>query len=94
MNSWPALPAELIIDIAAETRRTWLDAAAADGWPQSIDASRVEAVDGAGLQLLLALARSCSDSGGALALRQPSAALRAAIDALGAGAALLPEAAR
>lgn len=91
----PALPSELSIYTAADTCAAWrswlasLSAPGADAPP--IDASAVDVVDGAGVQLLLALARSLRERGLALHLAAPSAALREACEALGASVLLVAE---
>jgi len=91
-----SLPAELSIFTVTETRASWLawlasEASAlssADDLPP-LDASQVDVVDGAGVQLLLSLQRSLHDRGLTLRLAAPSQTLRVACAALGAGA-LLP----
>ncbi|MBU6261267.1 MAG: STAS domain-containing protein [Burkholderiales bacterium] len=81
------LPLELSICTAAETRAaclSWLDRPD----PGPVLAAGVEVVDGAGVQLLLALARAAQRRGRDFALADASEALRRACSALGAGALL------
>ncbi len=71
----------------AERCRLWvmdLDGAAGD-LPLQVQADRVEEVDGAGVQLLLALSRSLEQRGRRLALLRPSPVLLKALQRLGAG---------
>lgn len=79
-----ALPTELTIYTAAETRAAWLAAlsAPAEG-PLRVDAAGVTEVDGAGVQLLLALRRSLAARERALQLVGPSGALDSACRRLG-----------
>ncbi len=91
----PALPAELSIYTAAETRAAWLawlaseDAAAGQVDPTiAVDASAVDVIDGAGVQLLLALARTLHERGTGLAFSAPSRVLQEGCAALGADALL------
>jgi ABC-type transporter Mla MlaB component len=97
-----ALPAELTIFTATETRDALLAAAAraaeADACLQ-VDASEVVDVDGAGVQLLVALSRQCERDGRAWQLMSPGDALPRACQVLGLSAWLdrhvaLPEEAR
>jgi len=77
------LPAELDIYHAAELRSHWLallDEAAADC---RLDGAAVDQVDGAGVQLLLALSRCLELRQRRLLVTDPSAPLRAACEALG-----------
>ncbi len=62
----------------------WLQQGAANT-PAEVQAAAVEQVDGAGLQLLLSLARAVSESGRALRVRAPSGVLWAGCQALGLG---------
>ncbi len=89
---FPPLGAELTIYTASETHAGWLawfastadrhdDAAVAVG----VDARAVEAIDGAGMQLLLSLQRSLQARGLALDLCEPSAELLAACAVMGTG---------
>jgi anti-anti-sigma regulatory factor len=81
------LPAELTIYVAAELRAPWLewlDAAAGDGAVALVDGHAVEEIDAAGLQCLLALARSLEARQQRLLLTQPSEALGRACHRLGA----------
>jgi ABC-type transporter Mla MlaB component len=93
-----ALPAELTIYTVAE-RRTHLLAGLADaarerarGAPGDdacrVDASAVAEVDGAGVQLLLALDRELARAQWPLQLTRPSAALAQACASLGVAATL------
>ena len=86
MNIHLALPAELTIYCAAETRSAWLAILGATP-PESgdtvVDGSAVAEVDAAGLQLLVALSRSVESRGRALILNDPSPALGAACRTLG-----------
>ena len=84
----PGLPAELTIYTAAQTRLElleWLGAAPDDaGEPFVIDGSAVTEVDGAGVQLLVALSRSLLAQGRRLAIAAPAEALASACVVLGA----------
>jgi len=88
------LPHELTIYTVCECAPQWREAMhAADALPAEqhhieVDASGVNEVDGAGVQLLIALHHTASHKGRALVLAQPSAALRRACDRLGAHALL------
>lgn len=83
------LPAELTIYTASELcaqARTWLaegadDTGDAAAW--ALQASAVDQIDAAGVQLLLSLARSLEGRSQALRLTQPSAPLMDACAALG-----------
>ena len=81
------LPVELTIYSAAETRAAllaWLerqDLSAAE--PVEIGGANIEDVDGAGLQLLGALAQTLSQRGAAWRVSNPSRALREACEVLG-----------
>jgi anti-anti-sigma regulatory factor len=91
MNPELALPAELTIYSAAELRRQLLahvDAHAQDD-ACCIDASAVDQVDAAGVQLLVSLARTLAPLGRTLQLGQASPALVAACESLGLSASLL-----
>ena len=92
------LPAELTIYNVVELRNAmlaWLgDEATSTGMPLAVDASAVADVDGAGVQLLLSLARSLADRGRELHLAVASPALSAACHALGAGQLLTHSATR
>lgn len=92
----PPLPAELSIFTATETRSQWLawlarESNALTGIAElpSVNASGVDTVDGAGVQLLLALQRTLHERGLTLQLAAPSEILRNACMALGAGALML-----
>lgn len=87
MNTVPALPAELTIHGVADAARAWqpwLDAAP-DTERLTVDASAPADVDGAGVQLLIALSNALQQRGRALDLLSPSAALIEACTRLGAG---------
>lgn len=84
---FPALPQDLTICSATETRQLWMDwwhacGHDADGSVDA-DASAVESIDGAGLQLLVALHHWLHRHGLALVLSRPSQALHAACTTLG-----------
>ncbi|MDQ7746105.1 STAS domain-containing protein [Hydrogenophaga pseudoflava] len=87
MDAQRRLPPELTIYTASELcaqARTWLaehTADSGDGW--TLEASAVDQVDAAGVQLLLSLARSLEDRSQALRLAQPSTPLVDACAALG-----------
>ncbi|MFG6489195.1 lipid asymmetry maintenance protein MlaB [Roseateles sp. BYS78W] len=85
MDALP-LPSELSIYSAAELHPQWLawagDAASA-GTEALADGQGVDQVDGAGVQLLLALQRCLAARGCTLRLRAPSLPLREACAALG-----------
>jgi anti-anti-sigma regulatory factor len=85
VSAFPPLPAELTIYAASELRAQWL--AALDASPPEadlqLDASAVTEVDGAGVQLLLALARQLAARDRALRLERPSPRLHEACAALG-----------
>ena len=81
------LPAEITIHVAAELRASWLgwlEGAAGDAAEVSVDGHAVEDIDAAGLQCLLALARSLASRQQRLRLERPSGALRQACLRLGA----------
>lgn len=93
MSAFPPLPAELTIYAASELHAQWLaalDAAPPDG-DLEVDASAVAEIDGAGLQLLVALSRQLAARDRALRLVRPSQRLSEACAALGL-ATLLGEA--
>lgn len=78
------LPAELTIYTAADLRAEWLAWAATVDAPQATaDAGAVDQVDGAGVQLLVALQRSLAARGPGLRVTGSSPALRNACAALG-----------
>lgn len=86
----PALPVELSIYTAADTGsawRAWLAANTAtigsDGDATPVDASQVDVVDGAGIQLLISLTRILREHGVSLELTAPSQVLQDACVALG-----------
>lgn len=78
------LPAEVTIYVVAELRAAWLDWLSALQDDATVDGSRVDEVDAAGVQCLLALARSAAQRGHALRVAAPSATLRRACLSLGA----------
>jgi anti-anti-sigma regulatory factor len=87
MSTPLVLPAEMTIYVAAELRTpwlAWLDGAPATPPRRAVDGQAVEEVDAAGLQCLLALARSLDARQQRLRLDQPSEALRLACLRLGA----------
>ncbi len=81
------LPAEMTVYTVAELRGPLLAWAGARALSEAevwlLDAAGVEEVDTAGVQLLLALARSAELAAAALRLQHPSPALLAACQALG-----------
>ena len=85
MSAFPPLPAELTIYAASELRTQWL--AALDASPPDadleVDASGVAEGDGAGVPLLVALARQLAARDRALRLAGPSQRLSEACAALG-----------
>ncbi len=86
MNAPLVLPAELTIYTVGELREpwaAWLAAADAEDAAARADGSAVAEVDGAGLQLLLSLAASCTAAERPLQLTAPSATLEAACRAFG-----------
>jgi anti-anti-sigma regulatory factor len=88
------LPPELTIYGVGDLRRGWLEwlaalpPAAADAGPLRVDASAVAEVDGAGLQLLQALAHSAARERRGFIIDEPSGVLAAACQALGLDALL------
>ncbi|MCK6426846.1 MAG: STAS domain-containing protein [Burkholderiaceae bacterium] len=92
------LPEELTIyavgDLASQCR-AWLDqddAAAAPPADLILQAGAVAQVDGAGVQLLIALSNSLAERGRRLDLQGPTPLLRQALARLGAQALLAPAA--
>lgn len=84
MPSSLALPAELTIYTAGETRPQWLAWLAADDAESlRVDASGVTEVDAAGVQLVVALSRALEAQHRRLQLDRPSPALRTACERLG-----------
>jgi anti-anti-sigma regulatory factor len=90
MSNPRTLPAEVTIYTVGELKDqclAWLGEASAEGgasdslWP--LDASAVDQIDAAGVQLLVSLAHTLSQQHLALALLQPSAPLTEACAALG-----------
>jgi anti-anti-sigma regulatory factor len=87
------LPNELCVPAVAALRLDcleWLDAQDAD---ELVDASQVDEVDAAGVQLLVALSRSLASRGRHLRLQAPSGPLRDACRTLGAHALIAAHAA-
>lgn len=85
------LPEELTIYAVGELRPqwlAWLDAAAAGGEAPPVQAAAVTEVDGAGLQMLLALRHALAGRGLALRLETASTALCEAALAAGLDRAL------
>ena len=78
-----ALPVELTIYTVGELHATWRSWVQAGGC--RVDGAAVDQVDAAGLQLLLALARSLHERGSALRLTASSPALDAGCAGLGLG---------
>lgn len=81
------LPSEITIYVAAELRSPWLDWLEREAGHEAeaeADGRAVEEIDGAGLQCLLALARSLEARQQCLRIRQPSEVLRQACARLGA----------
>jgi anti-anti-sigma factor len=74
---------ELTIAQAATARETLLQAMQDGQGTLVLDLSGVNEFDSAGVQLLLAARRSLQQAGRALALHQPSAAVRDALHCLG-----------
>lgn len=88
------LPRELTIYTASETRadwQTWLTTLPEDA---VVDGTAVDQVDGAGLQLLVALRHAVLQRGRAWCLTQASATLQQACVALGASGLLSGAAAK
>lgn len=88
-----ALPSELTIYTVGETKPHWLawlnaardaSAAGAEALICQVDAAAVDEVDGAGVQLLLALSNALASAHLSLRLTDPSGPLVAACNALGA----------
>lgn len=80
------LPAELTIYSAADTARAlvgWLSGRDGNAPHLHVAADQVLDIDGAGLQLLLALQKTCVARGQALHLIEPSGTLEKACRALG-----------
>lgn len=96
MTTWP-LPAELTIYHVAELHRDWLarlmaidrEPAEATNAPSAcIDATALQQLDGAGLQLLLALRKALAERGIVVQLQGAGGVLQAAAAALGLAASL------
>ena len=77
------LPQELTIYTVGELRNSWLSWLSEHADEPHVDASLVDQVDGAGLQLLLSLARSMATRDVTLQLDDPSSTLRGACSTLG-----------
>lgn len=90
MNATPTLAVgpELTIYQVAELRPAWLAAYAAG--TRRFDLSAVAEIDGAGVQLLVALWRLGRRDGDAVQLDTPSAAVNDALALAGAGAIVEP----
>jgi anti-anti-sigma regulatory factor len=87
------LPNELCVPAVAALRLAcleWLDAQDAD---ELVDASRIDEVDAAGVQLLVALSHALASRGRSLRLQAPSDPLRDACRTLGAHALIAAHAA-
>ncbi len=84
-----ALPAEMTIAFAAETREALLQAIGVGQSQFAADA--IESIDSSGIQLLLALHRSLQTNGVSLALTQPSVPLMDALRLYGLGDVLAPQ---
>ncbi len=82
-----ALPSELTIFTVGELHPQWLawlaDATQPGRETAQLEATAVDAVDGAGLQLLLSLKRTLADRGVKVTLTDPSHTLCQACEALG-----------
>jgi len=87
-----ALPAALVAGDADAVRRQWLDQCPAGSL--TVDASQLEAIDTAGLQMLVALRRHVEAGGGHLIVQSAPTVLREAVRLAGLPDALpaLPEA--
>jgi ABC-type transporter Mla MlaB component len=84
------LPSELTIYTVGETHPQWMTwlgrcatQIAAQGSAPPVQGQRVDEVDAAGLQLLLALGRALGERGAQLRIEAPSERLRAGCEALG-----------
>lgn len=84
-----ALPAEMTIPFAAETREALLQAIGVGQTQFAADA--VESIDSSGIQLLLALHRSLQTNGVSLAVTQPSVPLMDALRLYGLGDVLVSQ---
>lgn len=87
MNTALSLPAELAIYTATDVRSQLLDMAQAAPLSDThlhVDASAVSEIDGAGIQLLIALDKSLRCRGQRLVLASPSACVRQAMQLTGA----------
>lgn len=82
------LPRELTIYTASETRTDWLTWLAALPEDAQVDGAQVDQIDGAGLQLLVALHHAVAQRGRAWCLSAASASLTKACEALGLAALL------
>ncbi|MFT3953223.1 MAG: STAS domain-containing protein [Piscinibacter sp.] len=87
------LPRELTVRCAADTRRDLLSwvAGLTDAPVWRLDASPVDEIDAAGVQLLLSLARSATQAQAALRVESPSPVLQHACRTLGLSATLLDD---
>lgn len=94
MRNALALPTELTIYTAAETRSAWLTALAEAGdGSLAVQAGAVTEIDAAGVQLLASLARTLAAQQRSLQLVAPSTTLRGACERMGLSS-LLAEGAR
>jgi anti-anti-sigma regulatory factor len=82
------LPRELTIYTASETRADWLTWLTTLPEDAVVDGAAVDQVDGAGLQLLVALRHAVLQRGRAWCLAAASVTLTHACDAIGASALL------
>lgn len=83
-----ALPPELTIYTASETRADWLTWLTTLSEDAVVDGAAVNQVDGAGLQLLVALRHAVLQRGRIWSLLAPSATLAQTCGALGASVLL------
>jgi anti-anti-sigma regulatory factor len=80
------LPEELTIYAVGELHphwRVWVDEAAAQAEPATVDGSAVDQIDGAGLQLVVSLSRTLAARGVPMHLVDASTVLRNGCTALG-----------
>jgi anti-sigma B factor antagonist len=77
------LAPQLNVAHAAALREQWLAVLPALAEDPCLDGSEVQAIDSAGIQLLLALRRSLRERGAEMQVRNPSPALREACALLG-----------
>lgn len=87
MKPLEPLPVDITIDRVGEIGVVWREWLATEASTiNDVDASRVESIDSAGVQLLVSLMRAAREQGGDLILRTPSTTLRKACDAMGTSA--------